>query len=943
VKQPILNVIDPAGSLTGTHYCAPSAGSWVASASAPSIIGAGEVVAAAGAYGNMTISRRDAVGSGGGIAPGVGISETYTLYVNGVATTCTVTISGAAQHTASFSGFPATVGPGDVITLVQVVSGGTPTVCVHSIALVFHGTTRQRSTHGFNISLGVGAGITYIAPFNGRLNGTSTSGFSANIVGTQGDVSAHYVKLTTAPGVGKSWTLEFYADGVRVDAATVVIADTALEGSATFTVPCVPVEMTAGVPTAPSTVLQAKLIPSGSPAATRMAYGVRFDADDLVLVNQDTMAVIANINDNLSNFILSQTNLTGAARTDYMVPFVDPGSTGPKGRNGIMPDVAGTDFNVVLTDLGIHVETGPGSGAERLFSPAHATDLVTYADSFTARPSISGSQVYTGTPTVSGANQFAGYDAGAAFTIRQVATGTLVATSGRVMFAMRMLADQYAVSGVAFDGTLTSIAPTSGPVAGNTSITITGSGFQGTVDSGSGHITGVSGITFRGIAATNILVVNDTTITCKTGVSPNSGIGDVVVTFTTDVGIATSTASLTDAFTYIQTNRWWTVDNPTAADMAATGLTGQPPNGPISVFQETPPTANFLADTPDPYGWWSSPDGLNGSPVVSDGSGVPKGVRTIVEVAAFATGTAVHLQGQPGCAAVLRNKLLYAGRGYTVGTDGPTLRIFDGTSDRFLTRVPALTGTPARAILSMITANATLYFASLDSATAGRVFVFDLDTLTVTRLGASFTGEVPYALCWHLGRLWCGTNKGNGTAGNVYYIRPGIDNAWTLDHAMSANSLGGVCALASYQGKLYVGSDNVSTANGKVLVRAETGTYTVSETGTGTSAMNGYHTLAVFANKLYAGYYSSTSTVAKLRRFDGSAWSTVYTGASLTARPTLALFTHDDAIYALFGDNTSQAALISSPTGDSGDYDDLTAFLVASDVKATPAFASLRF
>ena len=49
---------------------------------------------------------------------------------------------------------------------------------------------------------------------------------------------------------------------------------------------------------------------------------------------------------------------------------------------------------------------------------------------------------------------------------------------------------------------ITSVAPTTGPTAGGTSVTITGTGF-----------TGATVVTFGGPAATNITVVNDTTIT----------------------------------------------------------------------------------------------------------------------------------------------------------------------------------------------------------------------------------------------------------------------------------------------------------------------------------------------------------------------------------------------------------------------------------------------
>lgn len=65
--------------------------------------------------------------------------------------------------------------------------------------------------------------------------------------------------------------------------------------------------------------------------------------------------------------------------------------------------------------------------------------------------------------------------------------------------------------------TLTSISPERGYTTGGTSITLTGEGF-----------TGATGVTFGGTAATNVTVVNDTTITCTTP-AKMSGSSKVVV------------------------------------------------------------------------------------------------------------------------------------------------------------------------------------------------------------------------------------------------------------------------------------------------------------------------------------------------------------------------------------------------------------------------------
>ena len=86
--------------------------------------------------------------------------------------------------------------------------------------------------------------------------------------------------------------------------------------------------------------------------------------------------------------------------------------------------------------------------------------------------------------------------------------------------------------------TVTGISPTSGPAAGGTLVTITGTGF-----------TGATAVDFGTTAATNFTVVNDTTITAD---SP-AGTGVVNVTVTTPGG--TSAATPADQFTYVGPRR----------------------------------------------------------------------------------------------------------------------------------------------------------------------------------------------------------------------------------------------------------------------------------------------------------------------------------------------------------------------------------------------------
>ena len=88
-----------------------------------------------------------------------------------------------------------------------------------------------------------------------------------------------------------------------------------------------------------------------------------------------------------------------------------------------------------------------------------------------------------------------------------------------------------------FAPTITSVAPTSGPTSGGTSVTITGTNFFAPAT-----------VTFGGVAATNVVVVNATTITANTPPSATTGPVDVVVNTTCSFA---GPGTLPNGFTYV--------------------------------------------------------------------------------------------------------------------------------------------------------------------------------------------------------------------------------------------------------------------------------------------------------------------------------------------------------------------------------------------------------
>lgn len=350
---------------------------------------------------------------------------------------------------------------------------------------------------------------------------------------------------------------------------------------------------------------------------------------------------------------------------------------------------------------------------------------------------------------------------------------------------------------------------------------------------------------------------------------------------------------------------------------------------------------------PDDTGWWTSDVDFQGAATLLDNAR-PKDPRSFREIAAFATGSAGAYGGYPGPACTFKNRMVYAPGGYTVGTDLPTIRNFDGVSDREVASLPKTsTGGIPKGVMSMLAANGTVYLTTLDSGTsasdfAGRVFELDLESGNLTQIGSAFSsGQLPYCLAWHNGRLWMGTNSGDPgtTVGKIYYMRQdGVDSDWTIENTLTAACA--VCML-SFEGLLYIGC-SASGAAAKVLVRGTDNAYTTSQTGSGTATNNAFLTMSLFGDALYATYWNpaTKSEIYQLTFVEGDSdplvplWTKVYdqNDDSIT-KPWVALPVDDTVMLAIAGGLSYSGALILTEDGTT--WEDRTVFLTQSTTSST--------
>ena len=305
--------------------------------------------------------------------------------------------------------------------------------------------------------------------------------------------------------------------------------------------------------------------------------------------------------------------------------------------------------------------------------------------------------------------------------------------------------------------TVNSVSPNNGPTAGGTAVTITGANFA----------SGVT-VTFGGTPATNVVVVNSTTITATT---PAGGAGAVAITVTNPGG---QSGSLGSAFTYLAP--------PTVSSVS-------PNNGPTSGGTAVTITgANFASGATVTFG---------GTPA------------TNVVVANSTTITATTPAGSAGAVTVT---VTVSGQSGSL-TSGFTYVVIPTVSSVAPNNGPTAGGTPVTITGTNFSAGATVTFGA---AAAINVVVVNSTTITATTPSGS-AGTVAVTVTVN-------SQSGSLTNGFTYVVPPTVSSV----SPNSGSTLGGT--LVTITGTNFVAGATVTfggtAATNVVIVNSTTITAT---------------------------------------------------------------------------------------------------------------------
>ncbi len=415
-----------------------------------------------------------------------------------------VTITGIGFTSATAVDFGTTAATGVVVVNDTIITANSPAGAgiVDVTVITPAGTSPISAADQFTYTVGAAPTVTGLSPSSGPSTGDST----VEITGT-GFTGTTEVDFATTPVTGS---------GILVVNDTTILVNTP-PGSGVVDVTVTTPEGTSAISPADQftyTFVAGPTVTGLSPPSGPEAGG--------------------------TPVIITGTGFTGATEVDFgttaatslfvnddtTIEVISPAGTGTVDVTvitlaGTSPISAADQFTYIVAAAPIVTGISPSSGPA-----AGGTHVTITGTGFTGARAVDfGTTVATGLVVVNDTTITANSPTG---------TGTVnVTVITQAGTSPISAADQFNYTVVAAP-TVTGISPTSGPAAGGTAVTITGTGF-----------TGATAVDFGTTAATGLVVVNDTTITAN---SP-TGTASVNVTVITPAG--TSTISPADQFSYV--------------------------------------------------------------------------------------------------------------------------------------------------------------------------------------------------------------------------------------------------------------------------------------------------------------------------------------------------------------------------------------------------------
>ena len=196
---------------------------------------------------------------------------------------------------------------------------------------------------------------------------------------------------------------------------------------------------------------------------------------------------------------------------------------------------------------------------------------------------------------------------------------------------------------------------------------------------------------------------------------------------------------------------------------------------------------------------------------------------------------------------------------------------------------------------------------------------------------AAVTGATSYKVYRTAGHTSTGLI---GTTAATSLNDTGLAGTGTVPTPYSTTALtsGAATCLVVYDGDLYIGSNQPASTFGKVFKLTTGGVLSTSQTeapGGSAGAYNGFTTGVVWDDNLYMSYWNDDATdVALIKKFNGSAWSTVKTISGAGARPGQGFMAADDKLWWYGGGDGSTGVLYSTTDGTS--WTDQSALLPSS-------------